>query len=217
MRARYVVVGLTGAAYVAATHWLMTRAPASDWNAVVVVGPMLALAALYAARRGMRLPAAAAALAAVALVVQAWRGGGLAPGTLYLAQHVGIHLLLAFVFGSTLQAGREPLVTALARRVHGGLTVPMAAYSRKVTMAWTLYFAAMASLSIGLYAFAPFEAWAVFANLVTPLAMVLLFVGEYLLRYRLHPEFERATLGQAIRAYSQRGSGAVEAPALPRD
>jgi len=217
MRARYVVVGLTGVAYVAATHWLMTRAPASDWNAVVVVGPMLALAALYAAKRGMRLLAAAAALAMLMLVVQAWRGGGLAPGTLYLAQHVGIHLLLAFVFGSTLQAGREPLISALARRVHGGLTAPMADYSRKVTAAWTLYFAAMASVSIGLYAFAPFEAWAVFANLVTPVAMVLLFVGEYVLRYRLHPEFERATLGQAMRAYSQRGAGPTEAPALPHD
>ena len=35
--------------------------------------------------------------------------------------------------------------------------------------------------------------WAVFANLLTPLALVAMFVGEYLLRYRLHPEFERAS------------------------
>ena len=135
MRARYLVVGLAGAAYVAATHWLMTRAPASDWNAVVVVGPMLALASVYAARRRMRTFAAAAAIVAVALVVQAWRGDGFAPGTLYLVQHVGIHLLLAFVFGSTLQPGREPLITALARRVHVGRRshAPMVAYSRKVT------------------------------------------------------------------------------------
>ncbi len=214
MRARYVLAGLTGLAYVAASHWLMTRAPASGWNAVVVVGPMLALTALYAARNGMRLLAVVAGLATATLVVQAWRGGGLAPGTLYLAQHAGIHLLLAFVFGGTLQAGREPLITALARRVHGGLTAPMAHYARKVTAAWTLYFATMASVSVGLYAFAPFEAWAVFANLVTPLAMVLLFVGEYVLRYRLHPEFERATLGQAMRAYSQRDAGG-ERPAGP--
>ena len=47
-----------------------------------------------------------------------------------------------------------------------------------------------------------------FANLLTPLAMVLMFVGEYLLRYRLHPEFERATLAQAMRAYSRRPRGA---------
>jgi len=33
---------------------------------------------------------------------------------------------------------------------------------------------------------------------VTPLALVLMFVGEFLLRYRLHPEFERATLAAAM-------------------
>jgi len=105
-----------------------------------------------------------------------------------------------------LQAGREPLVTALARRVHGSLTPAMEAYSRKVTLAWTVYFVAMAALSLVLYALAPFDAWATFANLVTPLAILLMFVGEYLLRYRLHPEFERATLAQAVRAYADRGS-----------
>ena len=215
MRARYLAVGLAGAAYVAATHWLMTQAPASDWNAVVVVGPMLALASLYAARRRMRMLAAAAALAVVVLVIQAWRGDGLAPATLYLSQHVGIHLLLAFMFGSTLQPEREPLITALARRVHAGgagLTPAMAAYSRKVTVVWTLYFVAMALLSVTLYVRAPFEAWAVFANLATPVAMLLLFVGEFALRYRLHPEFERATLVQAMNAYSRRDAQTEPAP-----
>ena len=45
---------------------------------------------------------------------------------------------------------------------------------------------------------------------MTPLAMVLLFVGEFLLRYRLHPEFERATLADAMNAYSQREATPAE-------
>lgn len=187
------------------SHWLMTRGPASPWNAVAIVGPMLALAALVAWRRGQTALAALAALATGALVVQAWRGDDLSPHAIYVGQHVAIHVVLAFVFGLTLQRGKEPLISALARRVHGGLTLEMAAYSRKVTLAWTIYFVAMATLSLALYAFAPFDAWATFANLVTPLAMLVLFVGEFLLRYRLHPEFERATLAQAVRAYSNRG------------
>src|SRR5437763_895832 len=80
-----------------------------------------------------------------------------------------------------LQGGREPLVTALARRVHGSLTPPMASYSRKVTLVWTGYFVAMAALSLALYAAAPFDVWAAFANLVTPIAIVVMFIGEYLL------------------------------------
>jgi uncharacterized membrane protein len=204
MRARTVLVGLVGAAYLAGCHWLMTSAPTSRWNAVVVIGPMLGLLALFAARRGQRLVAGVAALGLAGLVLQAWQGGGLAPTTLYLAQHVAIHAALAVMFALTLRPGQEPLVTALARRVHGGLSPGVAAYGRKVTLVWSGYFVLMAAVSIGLFLFAPFDAWAVFANLLTPLAMVLLFVGEFLLRYRLHPEFERATLADAMNAYSRR-------------
>lgn len=216
MAARAVMIGLAGVAYVAATHWLMTEAPASDWNAVWVVGPMIATAAVVAWQRHLRMLAVLASAACAGLVFQAWHGGGLAPQTLYAAQHVAVHLMLAFVFAATLQAGRESLITALARRVHGRLTADMAVYSRKVTVAWTLYFLVMAALSLVLFAFAPFAVWAVFANIATPLAMVALFVGEYVLRYRLHPEFERATLSQAMNAYAQR-SQPVAVPVPPRE
>jgi len=201
---RAVAAAIAAAAYVLGSHWMMTRAPASPWNAVVVVAPMLALAALFAWRRGRRMLALAAAAGAGALVLQASQGAGLPPQTIYVGQHVGVHVLLAFLFGLTLQAGHEPLVTALARRVHGSLTAAMAAYSRKVTFAWTVYFLAMAALSLALFALAPFRAWATFANLVTPFAIVAMFLGEHVLRYRLHPEFERATLAQAMRAYADR-------------
>lgn len=204
MRARVVGVALAGLAYVLGSHWLMTSAPASEWNAVVVVGPMLALAAILAWQRQQRSLAVLAALAIAGMIYEAWRGGGFAAESIYVGQHVAIHLLLAVVFGLTLQAGRESLVTALARRVHGRLTPDMESYSRKVTLAWTIYFLAMATLSLALFAFAPFGTWAAFANLATPLAMLALFVGEYVLRYRLHPEFERATLAQAVRAYADR-------------
>ena len=42
MRARVIAVGVATVAYVLGSHWLMTSAPPSPWNAVVVVGPMLA-------------------------------------------------------------------------------------------------------------------------------------------------------------------------------
>ena len=204
MRARSVLVGLVGAAYLAGCHWLMTSAPDSRWNAVIVVGPMLGLLGLFAARRGQRFVAGVAFLGLAGLVLQAWQGGGLAPTTLYLAQHVAIHAALAVMFALTLRPGQEPLVTALARRVHGKVAPGVAPYARKVTVAWCGYFVLMATISIGLFLFAPFDAWALFANLLTPLAMLLLFVGEFLLRYRLHPEFERATLADAMNAYSRR-------------
>jgi len=52
-----------------------------------------------------------------------------------------------------------------------------------------------------LYAWAPFAAWSVFANLATPLGAGAMFVAEYLVRYRLHPEFERVDFATAWRTY----------------
>jgi hypothetical protein len=37
--------------------------------------------------------------------------------------------------------------------------------------------------------------------LLTPLLVAGLFVGEHLMRYRLHPEFERTRLIDAVRAF----------------
>ncbi len=125
---------------------------------------------------------------------------------LYVAQHMGIHLFLAVLFGSTLRAGRQPLITTLAERVHRVFTPDTVAYTRKVTLAWTLYFIAMAALSLLLYAFAPFDVWALFANQLTPLAVVAMFGAEYVLRYRLHLEFERTSVADAVRSYMQ-GTG----------
>ena len=206
MRARAFAIALAGIAYVLGSYWLMTSSPGSAWRAVVVVAPMLMLAAVLAWQRKHRAVAVLAALAAAGLLFQARDGGGLPAESIYVAEHVSIHVLLALVFGLTLQAGRESLITALARRVHGNLTSDMVTYTRKVTLAWTIYFLAMAALSLTLFAFAPFATWAAFAALATPLVMLALFVGEYLLRYRLHPEFERATLAQAVRAYADRGT-----------
>jgi uncharacterized membrane protein len=120
---------------------------------------------------------------------------------LYLAQHAGIHLFLAAAFGATLRAGHTPLITTMAARVHRELTPAMLVYTRKVTIAWTIYFVAMAGVSLALFALTRFDTWALFANLLTPCAMVLMFGGEYGLRYRLHPEFERTSVADAIRSY----------------
>jgi uncharacterized membrane protein len=206
MLRRVVAILLASLVYVLGTHWLMTRPP-SPWNVVGVLAPMLLAIAVGAWRGGQRALGALAALAVAALCAMALTGTAMSPNVLYLAQHAGVHAFLAIGFGSTLRAGHTPLITTLATRVHGSLTPAMAAYTRHVTLAWVLYFVAIVAVSLGLYEFASFQTWAVFANLLTPIAMALMFGGEYLLRYRLHPEFERSSIADAIRSY-MRGSAA---------
>ncbi|KQP38970.1 hypothetical protein ASF44_11100 [Pseudorhodoferax sp. Leaf274] len=211
MPVRILAMLLLSVAYIAASHWLMTAAPATPWNAVLVLAPMLVTIAWGAWRGGQRPLAALSALSVVALCVQASLPTPLSSQVLYLAQHVGINVFLAVGFGSTLRAGQQALITTLAARVHRQFTPEMAAYTRKLTLAWTLYFVAMALLSLGLYAFARFETWALFANVLTPLAVAAMFGGEYWLRYRLHPDFERASLADAIRSYMHSGKPAAAA------
>jgi uncharacterized membrane protein len=209
---RIVAVTLLSLAYVLGTHWLMTRTTASPWNVVGVLSPMLVAIAVGAWRGGQHLLGASAAFAVAGLCGQALMGVAVPAPVLYLAQHVGVHLFLAAGFGSTLRAGHTPLITTLAARVHREFTPAMVVYTRKVTIAWTIYFIAMAAVSLALFAFAPFDAWALFANLLTPCAVALMFGAEYALRYRLHPEFERSSIADAIRSYLH-----GDKPAAPRD
>ena len=212
LEARIVAAVLVSLAYVLGTHWLMTRGGGSPWSVVGVLSPMLVAIAIGAWRAGQHALGAAATLAVVGLCTQASRGVVISPPALYLAQHVGIHAFLAVGFGSTLRAGHTPLITTLAARVHREFTPAMVVYTRKVTIAWTIYFIAMAAVSLALFAFARFEAWALFANLLTPCAVALMFGAEYTLRYRLHPEFERSSIADAIRSYLH-----GDKPAAPRD
>lgn len=203
MQTRYVGVAVASVAYVALSHWLMTSAPATPWNAVALLVPMLGAAAVCTWQAGQRVLSVCAAVAIVVLCLRAAMNSPISVEPLYLAQHAGIHLLLALWFGSTLRHGERPLISRVAARVHREMSPAVHRYTRKVTLAWTLYFVGMAFVSLLLYAIASFEIWAVFANLLTPLALGAMFGGEHLLRYRLHPEFERVGVLAAIRAYQQ--------------
>lgn len=210
--ARIVAFALASAGYVAVSYWLMTRTQASAWNVVGVLSPMLTIVAVGAWRNGYRWVGACAALAMAALCVLALMGVQVSSHVLYLAQHAGINFFLALFFGSTLRPGHTALITTLALRVHrGSITPGHAAYTRKLTLAWVIFFSTIVLISLGLYFGASFEAWAVFANLVTPVGVVVMFGGEFLIRYRLHPEFERSTVADAISAYMHNAK-----PAAPR-
>jgi len=119
----------------------------------------------------------------------------------FLVQHAGVHAALALWFASTLRPGHQPLISLLAQRMHGHLTPAMAHYTRQVTLAWVLYFAAMVAVSLGLYFGGQLRAWSLLINAITPVATLAMFVGEYALRCWRHPEFERVGFTAALRAW----------------
>lgn len=207
---RLAGTGAALGAYAAVSHLLMVHAPDRAWSVAALFGPLWAAVALsgWLRRHGPTLLACALVLALVATVVA--RGGVEDIHLMYVLQHGGIHAALAWVFGLTLRDGRVPLITALAERVHEHVTPAMRAYTRRLTQLWAGYFLAMIGVSFALYAAAPWPWWSLFCNVVTPLAVVVLFVGEHVWRRVVHPEFERVSLLRVVQAYRQRrGEGAA--------
>jgi uncharacterized membrane protein len=200
-RARWAAGAAAALVYAAASHALMTRAQDSAWSLAIVLGPVVILGAAAAWGGGQRTLAVGGVLLALFLALQAASGHGIPSRWLYLAQHAGIHLALGCWFGSTLRRGRQPLVSAMASRVHRSLTPEMARYTRQVTVAWTVYFGVIAAVSLTLFTAGEFRHWSVLANLLTPVFTAAMFVGEYLVRYRLHPDFERVSLQKTWQAF----------------
>ncbi|RYZ00324.1 MAG: hypothetical protein EOO24_16500 [Comamonadaceae bacterium] len=212
---RLALVILGGAAYSAASYWMMLFHPSAPWAVPVLLVPLWLTGIGMAASHLGRWGAGAVVALGLAFFVLFWRGETGDPNWLYMLQHVGINLLLCGWFGSTLRPGQLSLIGQFAQRVHP-LTPAHRAYTASVTRVWTVYFAAVAAGSALIYALASFKQWTVFSNLVTPLGCTAIFFGEYLLRYRLHPEFERTRLIDAVRAFYTHPAPGTESGGGPR-
>lgn len=200
---RPIGAALAVLAYALFSHWLMLYAVSEPWAVAALFGPLLVVVFGVAARRRHAPSLLACAALVLVLVIVVARGGVDEVSRLYLLQHAGIHLALGWTFAVTLRPGSTALISALAAQVHGPLSTVMQAYTRRLTMIWVGYFLGMVVASLTLYTFAPWSWWSAFANLFTPFSAVAFFVAEHALRYRLHPEFERASLTQALRAYRE--------------
>ncbi len=147
-------------------------------------------------------PLTAALLATLAGVgmFMLWRA---APASLYGATHVLGHLLLFWWFARTLKPGAKAFITEIAEAVNGTLPDYMVRYSRQVTWAWSLFFAAMALTSALLFALAPLSVWSFFANVLNWPLVLLMFLGEYTYRVRRFPDYAHASLLTNVKAVTK--------------
>jgi len=82
------------------------------------------------------------------------------------ALHSVIYTALLATFGMTLRPGRDALVTALARKLHGAIPDEMETYTRSVTWVWCCFFAAQLATSLALFLWASTAAWSLFVNVL---------------------------------------------------
>ena len=143
----------------------------------------------------------AALATAVVAVIALEHVAQLGVAVAYGLPHALIYLMLTFVFGHTLLPDKEPLITRLARRVHGVLPPGMEHHTRNVTVAWTVFCVAQLLCSGLLLVFASIELWSMFINLLHAPLLLLMFAGEHVIRMVCHPDFPRPSIVQAMRAF----------------
>ncbi len=192
-------------AYAVLSNWLMVHAASEPYTLALLFGPLLLAVGGMGWRQRQWATLAACAVLLLVLVAVVLKGGIQDAQRLYVLQHAGLHLALAWTFALTLRPGQKPLITALAEGLHGRLgqnfTPELAAYTRKVTVLWTGYFVAMIAGSLVLYAATPWAWWTFYCTVLTPIIVIALFAGEHLMRYRWHPEFPRVSMQAAFQAY----------------
>jgi uncharacterized membrane protein len=151
------------------------------WLAVSAAG-----LAVAARRRNTSLLLLFAALLAIGITLWWW---GEAVNFMYLPP-VLINIALMVLFGKTLLPDATPLVARVACLWRGPLDPVVALYTRRVTIAWTIFFALMALESFALALLAPLQIWSLFTNFLNYVFVLLFFVIEYQLRLYCLPDHE---------------------------
>ncbi len=206
---RNLAVAIGGTIYLAIGFIASTESHPPLFAVLLGLFPLAAasLASAWKSKaRGILLPIFVAAALAMALHPDELRDHA---AWLYFLQHAGAMTLLGITFGVTLTGGHEE---ALCSRIagfmiHEELDADYLFYTWKVTLAWTIYFAASATISMLLFFLGPIEYWSIFANFATPISLGAMFAGEYLIRLRVLPDSPKMSLSatiQAYREYSQR-------------
>lgn len=111
--------------------------------------------------------------------------------------------LLAF-FGGSLFVGREAIVTMLARKIRGSLPDELVVYTRRVTWAWSIFFAGQLFGSLLLFLYAPVDVWSLFVNVLNAPLIVLMFGLEYGYRTTRFRHYHHGTIADLIRVFTQR-------------
>lgn len=193
-----------GLGYAVLAHYATSASRPGLLEASILVVPVMAFALVAAWRSRSPLPWLALWLLVAAGLVLARHQVSAGTAWVVLAQHAGINIALCVAFARTLVPGSVPMVSRLARRLHGPLSERLLGYTRKVTWAWVAYFALTSLVSVALFTFAPIALWSAFVNFLSPPLLLAMFAGEYLVRVIAIPPGERAGLLQSIASWRQR-------------
>jgi uncharacterized membrane protein len=129
---------------------------------------------------------------------------------LYLLEYSTFNCLLCFGFARTLAVGRTPMITQFATLIRNAatpaieVTPAITVYTRAVTWAWVLFFGVLILISLMLFLLGSYQSWSLFATALTPILVLVMFAGEYIIRLRLLPQEKHEGIIAMLRALCSR-------------
>jgi uncharacterized membrane protein len=200
-RLQLAAVAVFFIAYAGLSHYSNSNPQAHDLGAALALGPMLAIGLALIWRWSGALPGLLTAAATAFLVHHYWPLFTRNFSVVYLIQQCGFYAIMAFGFGRSLLKGRVPLCTRLADKIHGPLSAAELRYTRKVTIAWVVFFLLNMAATGLLFAFAPLRIWSLFVNFLSLPLILLMFGAEYAVRRRALPQVQTSSLIATLRMY----------------
>jgi uncharacterized membrane protein len=200
-RLQLAAVGVICVAYSGLSHYSNSHAQARDLATLLALAPMLTLGLVLMWRWRGALQALTTAAGVGLVCSYFWPQLTRNFPLVYLIQQLGFHALMAATFGLSLLPGRVALCTQLADKVHGPLGAAELRYTRRVTVAWTIFFLANAAVTLLLYALAPLRLWSIFANFASLPLLGMMFAAEYAIRRRVLNQVETGGLMATLRVY----------------
>ncbi|HXM80948.1 MAG TPA: hypothetical protein VN929_03370 [Burkholderiales bacterium] len=190
-------------AYQVLVHLALTMSNAGPVRIASLVLPMVALGGWILLRSSHRLLWLLILTSAASATFLLAHGEGLGFAAVYGVPHAAAYLFMLWLFGRTLVHGEEPLITRLSRQVRGALPAYMEAYTRRLTWAWCVFFAAQLAASALLLKFGSVETWSLFINVLNFPLVGLMFLGDYLYRVVRYREFPQSSIAEAVQAYAK--------------
>ena len=142
-RVRAIPIALAVIAYAVLAHFSNAVPGNESLGAVLAIAPLWIAAVILAWRSNRRWLGLVGCVLAALLAYAGWDDLRNHFAWLYLLQQAGAYGLLGISFGRSLGQRRVPLCTRFATLVHGPLSAAATRYTRSVTVAWTVFFAAM--------------------------------------------------------------------------
>jgi uncharacterized membrane protein len=99
-----------------------------------------------------------------------------------------------FFFGATLRRGMESIVTSIGERARGPLDADMRAYTRKVTLVWTVVFFCLSLEALLLALIDRTVMWSWLVHIFNPLLITVIFLSEFAYRKQRFPHHDHPRL-----------------------